>query len=104
MRKLTELHVRRGRLLERIATQREMLEYDIQPVKQALDATDRCLACVHAGMAYVRQHPGVVALGVAVLFALGGRRIWRFAKRGFVIWKTWRTLRERLSLTGFRFP
>ena len=95
MNRLTELHVQRGRLLERITAQREALCYEVQPVQAALDATDRIVAYVRSGVAYVKSHPGLTAVAVAVLLVLRGRRILSFAKRGFFLWKTWRTLRDR---------
>ncbi|MEI7612523.1 MAG: YqjK-like family protein [Betaproteobacteria bacterium] len=104
MSKLNDLLVQRGRLLERIEAQREALVYEVQPVQAALDATDRVLATVRQGVAYIKGHPGITALAVAVLFALRGRRILRFAKRGFFLWRTWRALREKLQFSGFGFP
>jgi hypothetical protein len=101
MKTLTEVLVQRGRLLERIALQRAVLSEDMQPVQAVLDKTDRGLSYVKLGVAYVKGHPGVTALAVAVLFALKGRRIFALAKRGFFVWKAWRSLRERLLYSGF---
>jgi hypothetical protein len=104
MSKLNDLLVQRGRLLERIEAQRDALVYEVQPVQAALDATDRLVAKVRQGVSYIKSHPGITALAVAVLVALRGRRILRFAKRGFFLWKTWRVLREKLQMSGFGFP
>ena len=41
MQRLNELHLQRGRLLERITTQRYVLMAEVQPVRAALDRTDR---------------------------------------------------------------
>ena len=101
MKTLTEVLVQRGRLLERIELQRAVLSDDLQPVQVALAKVDRGLGYVRAGVAYVKGHPGVAALAVAVLVALKGRRIFRLAKRGFFVWKAWRSLRERLLYSGF---
>ena len=101
MKTLTDVYVQRGRLLERIALQRVVLIDDMHPVHAALNTTDRVLGYVNAGVAYVKRHPGITALGVAVLFAVKGRRIFRLAKRGFFVWQAWRTLRERVLFSGF---
>jgi hypothetical protein len=94
---LNELHLRRGRLLERIATQRAALRRDAQPVYAALYKTDRVLARVRAAVDYVKQHPSIAALGVAALFFMKGNRVWRLAKRGFIAWRVWQTFGNKLA-------
>ena len=42
-RQLNELHLRRGRLLERIAAQRADLERDLRPVRASLSRVDRVI-------------------------------------------------------------
>ncbi len=98
-RQLIELGIRRGRLIERIATQRATLTRDLQPIHHALNTADRTLAAVRAGTDYVKRHPGLVAALVALFVVRKPRRAWRWGKRGFVAWRTWRTIRERLRLT-----
>ncbi len=100
MKTLTEVLVQRGRLLERIALERAYLREDMQPVHAVLDKTDRGIGYAKAGLAYIKSHPGLTALAITVLFVLKGRRIIVLAKRGFFIWKTWRSLRERLPFSG----
>ena len=98
--RVNELHERRGRLLERIATQRGALRSDLQPVVVSLAAVDRLLARARAGSDYVRQHPHVMALSVAALLAVRPKRAWRWAKRGLFAWQTWRTLSRRFYAFG----
>lgn len=99
---LNEIHLRRGRLLERIASQRATLIRDAQPVSAALDKADHVLDSVRSGVAYVKQHPGIVTLAVAGLLIVNKGRFWRWAKRGFIAWKTFSTLRARFSAFGFQ--
>ena len=101
MKTLTEVYVQRGRLLERIALQRAVLSQELEPVEQALAQADRVVAGVNAGVAYVKQHPAIAVLGVAVLLVLQGRRVLRLARRGFFLWKAWQSLRERLLFSAF---
>lgn len=101
-RRLNELHLRRGRLLERIATQRTALGREMQPVRVALHATDRVLVRVRSVSDYVKRHPGLVAFAVAALFILKVRRIWRWTRRGFLVWQTWHSVSSRLSAFGLR--
>ena len=100
--RLTELHLQRGRLLERIATQRAMLSYDAVPVNLALDKADRVLAYVQSATNYVKRHPGIAGLALAVLFALRTKRVWRWSRRAFIAWRTVRAFSERLAGLGLR--
>ena len=102
--KLNELNLQRGRLLERIASQRSALRYDAQPACQALSKVDRALGRVQAVTNYVKQHPGLMALAIPALFFIKKGRVWSWAKRGFVTWQTWRTVRDRLSAFGGHGP
>lgn len=101
-RRLDELLLRRGRLLERIAAQRDGLAWEVQPLAQALDSTDRFLGRVRSGLAYLRQNPLVVTLAVTVLVATRGRRLWPWARRGLLAWRTWQTVRHHMAAFGFR--
>jgi len=101
-RRASELLLRRGRLLERIAAQRADLVHAAQPVRAALDTVDRVAGGVHAGIAYVKRNPVVAALAVAALFVIKGRRLWQWSKRAFIVWRAWRALRARIPMFGIR--
>ena len=94
---LIEIGIRRGRLIERIATQRESLGQRVQPVRRSLKLADRVLALVRSGSSYLKNHPGTVAAVITVWVALKPRRAWRWGRRAFVAWRTWRTLREQVE-------
>ena len=98
--RLNELHLRRGRLLERIATQRLALGRDLEPVVSALDTTDRFLARARAGIAYLKAHPAVVALTFGALLIIKPRRTLRWSRRAYALWQTWRVLRDRAMAIG----
>lgn len=100
--RLNELLLRRGRLLERIAYQRATLAHEAQPVRSALDTADRLLAVVCAGVDQVKRHPGLAAMAVAAFFISRPSRIWRWSKRAFFAWQTWRAVRNKLSVLGLR--
>lgn len=97
-RRLIELHQRRGRLLERIANQRATLVREMPPVRAALSTTDRLVAGVRASVGFVKEHPSVVTLVVAALVVLKPIRIGRWARRVFVTWQAWRTLRNAFPI------
>ena len=99
--RLNDLHLRRGRLLERIATQRAALGFELEPVAAALHSTDRLLGRVHAAVDYLKAHPTVVALGFAALAITKPRRTLRWSRRAYAVWQTWRVLRDRVMATGW---
>ncbi|MDR2507676.1 MAG: YqjK-like family protein [Candidatus Accumulibacter sp.] len=94
---LSELQIQRGRLLERVACQRAAMREKIAPVQRALDTADRAVAGIQAGALYLKRRPWMIGLMAAAVFALKGRRVFRLLKRGFILWRTWRSLRDNLS-------
>ena len=80
MPRLNELRLQRGRLLERITTQRYILIAEVQPVRGTLQRTDKLLATLRRATTYVQQHPLEVGLATAVLFAFNIRRTLRLRK------------------------
>ena len=99
---LNDLYIRRGRLLERIANQRTTLARDVRPVRSTLYATDRLLAYVRAATDYVSEHPGMATIAIAALFIIKPRLVWRWTKRTFFVWQTWRTVRNKWLVFGSR--
>ena len=96
-----EILLQRGRLLERVTTQRYILMAQVQPVRKALDRTDLVLAQIRAAVAYVKRYPVVAGVATAAIFVLNFRRVFRIARRGFVFWRTWRMIRERIMQAGW---
>jgi hypothetical protein len=91
--KLIDLAVQRGRLLERSAMQREMLRKQLQPVIGAMQRTDRAMATLRQGADYLSTHPGMLLTAAATVIILRPRRIWRWSKRGLLLWSVWRKAR-----------
>lgn len=92
-----DLALQRGRLLERIATQRRQLHEDLQPFCTALQTVDQVVAVAQAGAAYVRAHPRAVGMLVGAFVLLRPRRAWRWARRGVVFWRIWRRMRQEIG-------
>ena len=99
---LSEIRLRRGQLIERIASQRRAIGLDFRLVHQPLQKADCWLGRIRSVGDYVKHHPGVVALGTVGLFLLKTERAWRWAKRGFFAWRTWRALRDSIFVSGAR--
>ena len=101
-RKLDDILLRRGRLQERIAAQRDALRRNAQPIGTAFEKADRVLGTVYSAVDYLKRHPALATVAVAGLFLVNRERFWRWAKRGFLAWRSFRTVRSRLSAFGFR--
>jgi hypothetical protein len=95
-----ELALKRGRLQERIASQRASLAIQVRPVLHTLETADQGLALARTGLAYVKRHPGQVGITFAVLAILRPARVWRWGRRAFVAWGIWKKLRDGLESTG----
>ena len=90
--KLIELHQQRGRLLERIASQRQLLVQQMAPLQGALDVSERTARLVQDAKAFVQNHPLGVALAIAALVVFKPRTVLRWTQRGLFAWRTWRGL------------
>lgn len=97
---IIDLAVQRGRLIERIDNQRQLLAQQLQPIGQTLLTADRAVSTVRNGGNYLKQNPEVVTLAVAVLVVLQPGRVWRWSKRAFFVWRNWRMLRKQLLDLG----
>ncbi|EXI91620.1 MAG: hypothetical protein AW12_01192 [Candidatus Accumulibacter sp. BA-94] len=95
-----DLAVERGRLLERISSQRQLLAQQLQPLGGAMATADRVVVGARECGDYLARHPELVATSVAVLVILRPSRVWRWTRRGFLAWRTWRMLRRELSHLG----
>lgn len=91
-KKLIELHQQRGRLLERIASQRQVLLQQMAPLQAALDVSDRTTRLVQDAKAFVQNHRLGVALTIAAVVVFKPRTVLRWTRRGLFAWRTWRGL------------
>jgi hypothetical protein len=96
-RRLDDLLLRRGRLIERIAGQREALRRDAAPVARALGRVDLLIAGVRTGAGYLGQHALAVSLIAALLLLFKRKATLRWVGRAFSLWKSWHAVRSALS-------
>ena len=101
-KQLSELQLQRGRLLERIASQRETLRQDFVPVSQALGKVDSAVAAVHSAAAGIRRHPVMASAAVAVLFWAKGKSLLRWGGKAFSLWQSWRLVQATIADWGGR--
>lgn len=94
--RLLELATRHGALKVRIDDQRRRLGQQSAPLESALARGDTVLE----GVDWLKHHPAAVAAAVAAVVVARPRRAWRWAKRGFFVWRGWQAIRS--SLQGVR--
>ena len=92
--RLIELHQQRGRLLERIGTQRAALARQIAPLQHTFNLPDRIAATARRARDTVRAHPLVMTTAIVALVVLRPMQLLRWTQRGLLAWKTWRTMRR----------
>jgi hypothetical protein len=84
--------LRHGALRESIAAQRKALASHAGPLESALGNVDRALV----GVDWLKAHPEVVGVAVAIAVAVSPKRTWRWSKRAFLVWRGWRSVRNSL--------
>ena len=82
-RKVDELLLKRGRLIERIDGQRAALRQDFVPVAQSLATVDRGVAGVQAGLAYVHRHALAFSAIAGTFLLFRGKSTLRWSARAF---------------------
>ena len=85
-----DIMVKRERLLARCAAQRDELSSLAVQFATPLKVADRAVAAVD----FLRRHPLVLVVAGAFFAAVERRRSWTWVKRGFVVWRSYRALRD----------
>ena len=91
--RLIELGEQRGRLRERIAYQRLTLAREVQPLIAPLSLPARMAGWARQGQAFVFGHPYLVGTTALALLVFKPRFVLRWAQRGLLAWRTWRSVR-----------
>ncbi len=91
--KWLQLATRQGALKARIEAQRRTLAEQAVPLESALARGDAVLQ----GVDWLKHHPVAIGAAVAAVVVARPRRAWRWAKRGFFVWRSWQGIRNLLS-------
>jgi len=92
--RLLAIEVKRARLLERAAREREDVAQMLQSWAQPLDFIDRCLGAVR----FVISSPPLVAGATLVFALLRPRRALKWARRAWGIWRGYRWLTQKAAV------
>ena len=92
-KRLIELSEQRGRLRERIAHQRRGLARDILPLMAPLSLPARLADAARQGRDFLMDHPYLMGTIALSLLVLKPRFVMRWAQRGLLAWRAWRSVR-----------
>ncbi len=95
--RLIELQQQRGRLLERIAHQRNALGQQTEPVVRVLHLGDRVADMARECKRTIIENPLTTAAVVGAVVVMRPRALLRWAQRGFLAWRSWNTVRSALA-------
>jgi hypothetical protein len=91
--RLLAIQLKRERLIERAARERDAVAHALQALSRPLGFIDRCLGVVR----FVLARPPLVA-GIAVALALlRPRRALKWARRAFGVWQSYRWLTRKAA-------
>lgn len=94
--RVLDLATRHGALKARIDAQRRRLARDAEPLEAALARADKVLE----GVDWLKHHPAAVAVAVAAVVVARPKRAWRWAQRGFFVWRGWQAFKSSLARHG----
>ena len=95
--RLIELQLQRGRLLERIANQRDALGQHTKPLVRVLQLGDRVADIAGQCKRTVIENPLTTAAVLVTVLVMRPRRVMRWAQRGFIAWRSWNTVRSAFA-------
>jgi len=84
---LIEFARHKERLIARAEQQRTVISASVLRLRKAISIVDRGLAIAR----YLKAHPIVVAIAVSAAAVVGRRNLLRWAGRGWVAWRFWRS-------------
>jgi hypothetical protein len=89
--------VRKARLLERIAAQRDHLAACAEPLAKPFALADKLLQAV----GFIKERPWIAGAGVLALVVLRPRKLFRWLGRGWTLWRGWRFASRWLAENGY---
>ncbi len=94
------LALRKERLLTRIEMQREQLALCGAQLEKPFAAADQAVMAARL----LKQRPWIAAVAALSVVVLVRRNLWRWAGRGWAVWRGWRVARQWLQHNGYLKP
>ena len=91
--RLLAIEIKRARLVDRAAREREDIAHALQPFSRPLGFVDRCLGAVR----FVIARPPLLAGALLALALLRPRRTLRWARRAWGLWRSYRWLTQKAA-------
>lgn len=92
--RLVAVYVQRGRLRERIQSQRARLAHDVQPLAHGLARAEQLQRQAQRAGEWVRAHGAWVAAAGVALAVWRPRVVWRGMRWAVAAWRQWRKMRR----------
>ena len=92
--RLIELQLQRGRLLERVAQQRDALGQQTRPVVHVLQLGDRVADLARQCKRTIVENPLTSAAVLGAVWLIRPRGVMRWAQRGLFAWRNWNAVRS----------
>lgn len=86
--RMMEVALHKERLIARAGAQRAAISDGFRQLQGPIEIADGAVSVVR----YLKAHPVLVAVAVAVLVALRGRGLLSITGRLFTLWRLWRTV------------
>ena len=82
----------RGRLLERIAYQRQSVAQQLKPLDEAAQRARQFAVLGMGAVQWVQARPWLVVLAVSAVLVIKPRRILPWVERGVALWRGWQAI------------
>ena len=92
--RLASIEIKRARLIERAAREREDMAQTLQLWAPPLGFVDRCLA----GFMFVVSRPPLLVGAAVLLVLLRPRLAFKWAQRAWGLWRTYRWLMKKIAV------
>jgi hypothetical protein len=91
------LALRKARLLGQIEAQRQRIAVELSKFKKPLAAADKVLS----GVQYVKERPWIAGLAAVSVVVAGRKKLFTWARRGWLAWQAWSQARKWLQSQGY---
>ena len=96
--RLAAIEAKRARLVLRAAGEREHVSATLRQWSRETGWLDRGVAASRAALIFVKSHPILLATAMMALGVLRPRSAFKWARRGFALWRGYRWLIKKVAV------